>query len=123
MNHLSGFLLLIALLCLQSCSDDRPGARAGILPEKKMVQLLVETHIADGILFVDEARSEEKRDKALFYYPSIFEKHGVTKAQVDSSVVWYMKHPAAYARIYQQVIRDLEKRQAVEKKPDPAGQE
>jgi hypothetical protein len=54
----------------------------------------------------------------LFYYASVLEKHGITKARMDSSVTWYMRHPAAYARIYQQVVRDLEKRQELVKKND-----
>ena len=41
---------------------------------------------------------------------------GITKAQMDSSVAWYMRNFAAYTRIYEQVIKDLEKRQADEKK-------
>jgi hypothetical protein len=99
---------------LFSCSGERSKSRAGILSEKKMAELLVDTHLVDAILYTENSRPDEKREKALFYYPSVLEKHGITRAVMDSSVAFYMRNPAAYARIYQQVIRDLEKRKAAE---------
>jgi hypothetical protein len=107
-------LMIIPLFGNFGCR--KSGSKVDILSEKKMVELLVETHITDAILYVDNSRSDEKRDKGLFYYPSLLEKLGVTKQQMDSSVSWYMKNPAAYARIYQEVVKELEKRMAVAKK-------
>jgi len=98
-------------------------SRPEILSEKKMSELLIDTHLADAILFIDKSRADEKRDKGLFYYPSVLEKHGITKAQMDSSVAYYMRNPAAYARIYDRVMKDLESRQASAKKPDEAEKE
>lgn len=118
MNKNLIYLLLLFCILFISCGEGRSKSRSGILSEKKMVELLVDTHLADAILYVDNSRSDEKRDKALFYYPSVLEKHGISKAQMDSSVAWYMRNPAAYARIYQQVVKNLESRQAAEKKPE-----
>jgi hypothetical protein len=110
-------ILLISLL-LVSCGKSSSRNRDGILSEEKMTELLVETHIADAILLSDNSSADQKRDKGLFYYPSVLEKFGITKAQMDSSVSFYMRNPEAYARIYEQVIKSLEKRQAAEKKSD-----
>jgi len=118
MNKTTLLPLILIFLILNSCSDKKAAARAGILPEGKMTQVLVETHLADAILYTDESRADEKRDKSLFYYPSILEKYGITKAQMDSSVVWYMKHPEAYARIYENVVKDLDTRKAAIKKKE-----
>ena len=109
---------LLVMLALSSCSGRRSKSSVAILSEQKMVELLVDTHLADAMLYVDNSRADEKRDKALFYYPSVLEKYGITKARMDSSVAWYMRNPAAYARIYEQVIQDLEKRKAAEKKKE-----
>jgi len=109
-------LLLVLFMC--ACGGNGSKSRKGILSEKEMVVLLVDTHLADALLAVENSRSDEKRDKALFYYPSVLEKHGITKAQMDSSVAYYMRNGAAYARIYEQVIKELEKRQAEVKKPE-----
>ncbi|TSA35124.1 MAG: DUF4296 domain-containing protein [Porphyromonadaceae bacterium] len=118
MSKIRIYSLLLILLALSSCGNNRSGSQAGILSEKKMVELLVDTHLTDAILFADNSRSDEKRDKALFYYPSLLEKHGITKTQMDSSVAWYMRNPAAYARVYEQVMKDLEKLQAADKKKE-----
>ncbi|MFA6126648.1 MAG: DUF4296 domain-containing protein [Bacteroidales bacterium] len=115
MNRTLVYYLIFFLLTLNSCGDNRKKTELGILPEKKMTELLVETHLADAILFIENSRADEKHDKGLFYYPSILEKYGITKAQMDSSVSWYMRHPEAYSRIYDQVIKELEKRKPAEK--------
>lgn len=118
MSKISISLQFLLFLVLFSCGDGQPKTRVGILTENQMVELLVDTHVVDAVLFVDNSKSEEKRDKALYYYPSILEKHGITKAQMDSSVSWYMKNPAAYLRIYERVVKALEKQADKEKKPE-----
>ena len=115
MSKILIYPIVLMMLALNSCGGGRSKSSVAILSEQKMVELLVDTHLADAMLYVDNSRSDEKRDKALFYYPSVLEKYGITKAQMDSSVAWYMRNPDAYARIYEQVIKDLEKRKAAEK--------
>jgi len=115
MNKILNYLPILMLVLLTSCGEGGSKSDKGILSEQKMVELLVDTHLTDAILYIDNSRADEKRDKALFYYPSVLGKHGILKAQMDSSVAWYMRNPAAYARIYEQVVKNLEKRQAAEK--------
>jgi len=103
--------MLLALMLMVSCGKKTSESRPDILTEKQMIDLLVDTHLADAILFTQDTRSNDKRDQALFYYPSVLEKHKITKAQMDSSVVWYMNHPEAYSRIYEEVCSKLKKMQ------------
>lgn len=116
MSKLPILITLIFSLALAGCDSGGSKSAKGILSEKKMVDLLVDTHLVDAILYVDNARSDDKRDKGLFYYPSVLEKHGVTKAQMDSSVAWYMRNPKAFARVYDKVMKKLETRQELVKK-------
>ncbi|MDD4646194.1 MAG: DUF4296 domain-containing protein [Bacteroidales bacterium] len=111
MNFLK-YPAFLVLLILFSCGNKQTSPETGILSEKKMVELIVDTHLVDAILSVENSRGEEKRDLGLFYYPSVLEKHGITKAQMDSSVSWYMKNPEAYTRIYEKVIKELDNRQS-----------
>jgi hypothetical protein len=109
------YALLLIVFALSSCGESQKKSRDGILSEKQMVSLLIETHLVDAILISQDASASDKQDKGLFYYPSVLEKHGITKAQMDSSVAWYMRNPEAYARIYASVIKDLEVRKAAVK--------
>ncbi len=108
MNKIYPLPLLLIFLIFFSCGEERAKSKQGILSEQKMTELLVDTHLADAVLYIDNSRSDEKRDKALFYYPSVLEKYGITKAQMDSSVVWYMKNPDAYTRVYAAVVKELQ---------------
>jgi hypothetical protein len=111
---------LLILLILGACVKSKSKSAEGIIPEKQMVDLVVDTHLAVAILFIENSRAEDKKDKALYYYPSVLEKYGVTKAQMDSSISWYMKNPEAYTRIYEQVLKKLEDLKAAENKANTA---
>lgn len=117
----TGLLLAVLIAALlMSCSGEQTVSPRDVIPEKKMASLLLEIHLTDAILTTDLSQTDSKRNRALYFYPSLLEKHGVTKAQADSSIAWYMRHPDAYKRIYEQVIQELEKRQVPDAKPEPA---
>jgi hypothetical protein len=42
------------------------------------------------------------------YYQSVLNKHGVTQAQFDSSLVWYTDNPQIFNKIYPNVIERLQ---------------
>lgn len=98
-----GCLLFFCLL-LSSCAI-RPD---GVLSNRKMEQVLVDLHRADGILQV--AGYNYGHDAAVMnYYQAVLARNGVTQAQFDSSLVWYTDHPAYFSRVYPRVMRDLQR--------------
>lgn len=111
MKILLKYTMLLALILMVSCGGKKSEPRPDILSEKQMIDLLVDMHLTDAILFLDGSPSSDKHDKTLLYYPSLLEKHKVTKAQMDSSVTWYMNHLDAYTRIYDEVCSKLKKMQ------------
>jgi hypothetical protein len=90
-------LYMILVLCLTGC---RP---KGILHSWEMRSLLYDLHRTDALLQVSgkQYESDEVRD---LYYAGVLEKHGVTQAQFDSSLVWYTAHPQLFDKIYPKVI-------------------
>ena len=42
------------------------------------------------------------------YYDAVLAEHGVTRAQFDSSLVWYTAHPQFFNKIYPKALKDLE---------------
>lgn len=90
---------------LLSCSN-RPKE---ILDISDMTDVLVDMHIADGIFDSKETPFIDEKQKAN-YYASVLEKHNITQAEFDSSLVWYSHDPKKFERIYSRVIAQLEKR-------------
>ena len=63
-----------------------------------MEDVLYDYHIMQGI--IDELPSEEREAKAQDYINAVFEKHGITEAQFDSSIVYYNRHTKDLHKIY-----------------------
>ena len=81
----------------------------GIIPERKMQQLLTDIHLVEAIINMEPSAylgNEEK--KAL--YQSVFDKHRVTEAVYDSSLIWYGKNLDVYMQVYNMALADVNKR-------------
>jgi hypothetical protein len=88
---------LAALLMTAACS--RPTA---VLDNDRMVAILVDVHKAEGILEVQA--DQYPSDSAMeWLVQSVLDKHGVTKADYDSSLVWYSTHLREFIRVYNKV--------------------
>ena len=97
------FLLIIILL---ACSDTK---KKYLIPEKKMVPLLVDMHIADAMGLDYTLGRKQLRIDSTDLYGWIFEKHDVTKMQFDSTISYYTKRPDRLNKIYEKVISSLSK--------------
>jgi hypothetical protein len=78
----------------------------GILPEKKMQQVMVDMQLAEAMIYMEPhtyATPVERR--AL--YQAVFGKHQLTEAEYDSSMIWYGKHLERYMRIYNLALADI----------------
>ncbi len=94
------FTLCSLLLILSGC---RP---KGILHSWELRALLYDLHRMDALLQVS-GRQYESDEVRNIYYAEVLEKHGVTQAQFDSSLVWYTAHPQLFDKIYPKVIARL----------------
>ncbi len=102
-NRLIGFLCVL-LLCGCTIRPD------GILSKRKMQALLYDLHKTEGILqAVGYNYGHDYETSA--YYLNVLEKHHVTQAQFDSSLVWYTDHPLLFNRVYPKVVEQLKKDQ------------
>lgn len=89
------------LLALSGC---RP---KGILHSWEMREIMVDLHKTDAMLQVTGLQFGHN-DVADIYYAEVLEKHGVTQAQFDSSLVWYTAHPQLFDKIYPKVLAQLD---------------
>jgi hypothetical protein len=100
---LAWFLLCTLIL---SCSGAK---RKYIIPEKKLVPIIVDMQIADGLAlgYFPDVKNLKLDSAAIYGW--VMEKHDVTRAQFDSTMAFYTKHPDRLDRIYEKVIATLSK--------------
>ena len=73
-----------------------------------MRELLIDLHRTDGMMQATNLNYNNEKEQSA-YYESVLQKHGVTQAQFDSSLVWYTDNPNIFDKIYPAVVERLEK--------------
>lgn len=94
-------LLLVLAATVASC---RP---KGILHSWEMRDVLVDLHKTDAMLQLAGMKNTNQAEKNI-YYAQVLERHGITQAEFDSSLVWYTAHPQLFDKIYPKVMASLE---------------
>lgn len=97
---------LLAVVCMSvivGCSKRKP---AGVLPPEKLETVLYDYHLAQ--VMVNGLPSSERFKKDL-YFDYIYDKHGVTAAEIDSSLVYYARYPEDLATMYERLAMRVER--------------
>ena len=98
-----GYIGLWVVLCV-AMMGCRPH---NVLSNREMRDLLYDLHRVDGAMQVAGYNYGHNEELAS-YYQSVLNKHGVTQAQFDSSLVWYTDNPQIFNKIYPNVIERLQ---------------
>ena len=93
-------LYIVILCCIVGC---RP---KGILHSWEMRDIIIDLHKTDALLYTKHIRNGDYEGRTI-YYAQVMEKHGITQAQFDSSLVWYTAHPNLFNKIYPKVLAEL----------------
>lgn len=97
-------LLCIVLVCLPIMMSCRG---SDVLSKRKMIAVITDLHRMDGMLQVTGLLRKPDVDE-MAYYDAVLEAHDVTRAQFDSSLVWYTQHPQRFNKLYPRVLKNLE---------------
>lgn len=104
MKKLLSIALAAAILCI-SCSK----VPSGIIQPEEMAQLLADIHTGEAV--VDMNRRDYRTDSARqAFKQSVYARHGVDAATVDSSFMWYGRNISYYMDVYDRTIEILEHR-------------
>ena len=93
--------VLILMFVLVGCKPSKP---SGVLSESRMVKILVDYHLAQGMA---EGNDNETESRYL-YVQAVFRKHRITEEQFDKSMVYYCEHAEDLSKIYIQVNKRIE---------------
>ena len=77
-----------------------------VLSNKEMRAVLYDLHRMDGALQTVGYNYGHDEEMAA-YYKSVLDRHGVTQAQFDSSLVWFTDNPQIFNKIYPKVVQQL----------------
>lgn len=102
MNKICYILIVPLILVFYSCKPSVPGKY--IQPDE-MEDLLYDYHIADGM--AQEVWDEGTGSRQVALRAAVLKKYGVTQADFDSSMVYYMRHADRLLAIYQNISRRL----------------
>ena len=98
------FLLLSGMIFFLTACDSRP---ENVMSQDEMVDFLTDLHKLDGALSVNYYNSAPDSRENVYYYNALFKKYGISKADFDSSLVWYVSNPKKFNNIYTQVVDNL----------------
>lgn len=73
--------------------------------------MLVDLHKTDALLQIHGYKTGNEEAKRI-YYAQVLERHGITQAEFDSSLVWYTAHPKLFDKIYPKVLAQLDAEEA-----------
>jgi hypothetical protein len=95
----------LAIAIMFSCI----GRRNYIIPKKKLIPVLVDMHLADGMALVIPYSSSTLKLDSAELYSAVFSKHHVTKVMFDSTMAYYIQKPDKLQAIYLEVNAILSK--------------
>ena len=114
--NITYYIIPITFL-LFSCSKKKVETPHGVLSRQQMVPILADVHIAQAATstYITFPKDSIATDSARYtmndYLPYILKIHHTTKAQYDSSIVFYTAHPEMMQEMYDSVITELSKKQ------------
>lgn len=100
-------LLSIALIVLLSQCRRRPDA---ILTRDEMKAVTKDMVLAQSYIDSKYGMPDSVREA---YYRSVLEKHGISQAKYDTSLVWYGENLPMLTKIYNQIIEELQQEAVV----------
>ena len=96
------WILLAVVVLLVACRNRRPSE---VLAPEKLEAVLYDYHLVQAIINDMPANERYKKD---LYFDYIYDKHNVTKAEIDSSLVYYARYPQDLSDIYARLSARIE---------------
>ena len=100
-------LIILLMILMPGCKRGATAPPPGILARDQMITLLADIHLVDAMIHEESNSPKNKNDLGLTWYPSVLEKHGITRTQVDSSLFYYNSRPKDFDALYREVYKKL----------------
>lgn len=107
MRSIKSFIFFVLVLLLAACQS-RPDY---VVDEDTMIDLLTDVHMAEGLLDMQQRENRDNQEYGQRVIAAVLEKYNISKADYDTSLVWYSQHLSQLIRIYRHVDENLNARQ------------
>lgn len=95
--------VILCILIFTACSN-KP---KNVLSQDGMINFLTDLHKLDGVIATQSIATDTIKDEKIYYYNALLKKYGITQADFDSSLVWYVDNPKKFSNIYTKVVENL----------------
>jgi hypothetical protein len=111
---------LFGLFFITACGENWIKKPEGLIPEKKMVDMLVDMHIADAIFLnkVYDPLLKSKFKSEDFYY-SVLKKYNIADTVFEKSFIYYSSFPKDFEKIYASALDKANQLQEEYKTKEP----
>lgn len=96
-------LFIVSAFIMQFFFSCKPQVPSKYLQPDEMEDILFDYHIAMNMIDENDTADFEKR----IYEAEVLKKHGVTRAEFDSSLVYYTRHSDNFLSIYENLSKRL----------------
>ena len=106
-------VLSLAFFFLLACGqggEDKNTRPDNILNEETFAKVLLDFALAESASNINVKNVPSERLDSTYAFDPLVENN-VTRAQYDSAIVFYSKHPGLYKKIYEDVLTSLSKMQ------------
>ena len=99
-------IIIIGVALLAACKPSTPD---NIIQPGDMEDLLVDYHLAYGMATQQGGSPAERNYNQVLYTEEVLRKHGVTRAEFDSSLVYYYSRSDRFDKIYSRIAERLDR--------------
>jgi hypothetical protein len=104
------FVFILLLGC--GGGEEKVDIPEDVIGPDSMVPILVDFHLAEGAILEIQKQKQSAAQPAANYYAAILKKHGIDREKFDRSLQFYSNYPALYIQIYDEVLAELNKKEA-----------
>ncbi|WP_163324919.1 DUF4296 domain-containing protein [Draconibacterium mangrovi] len=104
----NAFLIIIIAVCaFTACENEIMPKPEHLIKEKKMINMLVDVHLADAAFNHFRYDSAMLNSRTENFYYSVLDKYEVTDSLFEQSLVFYESHPKNFEKMYRRVMSRL----------------
>ena len=110
-NLLIRMCLMVGLILMTSCQEDKPPAPSDLLPEDRFVEVLVDLNLIEAVRSMHITKEKENKAETEEFYNELWERTDISEAQFKSSFEYYQKDPEKMAEFYERVSELIKRKE------------